>query len=46
MASLKRGETETRFATTVGSGVKVLVNEHFGFRFEGRVWANTRLSRT
>ena len=29
--------TDTRFAGTFGFGVKVFVNPHFGFRFDGRV---------
>ncbi len=35
----EHGDSETRFATTVGGGVKLLVNEHFGVRFEGRVYS-------
>ncbi len=34
----ERGGSETRFATTVGGGVKLVVNDHFGFRFEGRAY--------
>ena len=35
----ERGGSETRFATTFGGGVKLLVNDHVGFRFEGRLYS-------
>ncbi len=35
---LERGVDETRFATTVGGGVKLFFSDHVGARFEGRFY--------
>lgn len=37
-------EGETRFSWSLGGGVKMLVNNHFGFRFEGRFNQRPRTS--
>ena len=36
---LTRFRTQEEFSIGVGGGVKLLVNDHFGFRFEGRLFA-------
>ena len=35
---LPNTDTEEQFSASMGGGVKVYFNDHFGFRFEGRGW--------